>query len=576
MPMQEVDFYVHNEPAFKATVVKQVNIGEIFYIDKTTIQPLTLHCSIDYFSEEYQVNIMKRCFNKVKDMQIWEILSGERVAKLPQQIDIKFDNPKLNEEQKKAIEGALGAPEMFLIWGPPGTGKTEVIKEIAKQETLRGNKTLITSQANLAVDNALARLHETDSAYSFRIAKDGYELEGTDKAKVPFQNTSPRFYLDFLENQVKAAEENTFNKYFLRDIEKAKKSIDKKNKSDAEIREFGQFAELYRKKINVVGATLMECGKNYQKTNKLLNTVGIEKFDTVIIDEVSKATPPELFIPIPLGKKLILVGDHKQLPPVFKMLSGDDKPLEQWAEDVGIDKFELDVENTIFERLWNRHINEASAARSLLTQQYRMHPDIQKLIEPFYEDSEGTLKCGLLPEDIDKLKIEHSFFSTPTIWIGTQNSSKEKQQGTSFYNDDEIEKTGVLLKKLANLNDKNLSVGVITFYGAQLRELRNQYRQQYESKFGEGKLIFGTVDRFQGRECDVIICSLVRNNKHRNIGFASKVNRINVAFSRARKVLIILGCKEQFAYELKNKQAQKKYKYIYDNCHKPKPKELTE
>ena len=593
---KEVNFYLHGEACFQADVVieerqeeqqaepsendspkEQVNI---YHINESTVAPLNLCCSVDYFSEKYQVDVMERCFDKVKKMEIWQVLSGERVSKLPGDVDINFDNPKLNEEQKNAIRGAIAAEELFLIWGPPGTGKTEVIKEIAKYESMNGNKTLIASQSNLAVDNALARLYGEDDCYPFRIAKEGYKLEGEDERKVPFLESVPRFSLDLLKNRVcRKDNEDELVKHFLEDMDKAGKRLVKKEKSDMELREFKQLAELYKNNINVVGSTLMESGRK----NKLLDRVGFERFDTVIIDEVSKATPPELFIPIPLGKKLILVGDHKQLPPMFKMLSGDDKPLEQWAEEVGMDQGELDIENTIFERLWDRHAEDAAKCRSMLTKQYRMHGKIQKLIEPFYTDEEeGSLSLGLSEGEMEKLKIEDSFFGNAAMWIGTRSCDSEKglekKDGTSFYNEDEIRKVGQLLDKLLKLNNAGMSIGVITFYGAQLKRLKQKYQNQYKDKFGEGKLIFGTVDRFQGRECDVIICSLVRNNKTRHIGFASKVNRINVGFSRARKCLIILGSKEQFAYESdkieKQVNAQTKYKHIYDHCHRVKPKDL--
>ena len=557
-------------------------------IDLESITLQSLRLSIDFFSEEYQVNTMKRCFDKVKLLPIWEVLSGERPSMLPQDdLDLIFDNTKLNEDQKKAIRGAVGATELFLIWGPPGTGKTEVIKEIAKQEVLMGRKVLITSQTNTAVDNALARLFDDANSYPFRIAKENYELDGEDAEKVPFRDSSPRFYLDFLQRNIESAtdggEHQSIRRRFLEAIDRAKKAISKDRKSEAEFREFKQLADLYKKKINVVGSTLMEAGKSSPQNkdmNKLLETTGLDEFNTVIIDEVSKATPPELFIPIPLGKKLILVGDHKQLPPMFKMLSGDDNTLEDWADAVGIDASELDPDDTIFERLWNRHDGDSSKCRAMLTQQYRMHSKIEGLIQQFYTDGDAKLFSDPPNEEVMDMTIDHPLFrDRPFLWVGTSSNGKEQRDGTSYYNHEEIEKVGKILGKLAEVKDNTLSIGVITFYGAQLRRLKQNYDHFYSKKFGKGKLIFGTVDRFQGRECDVIICSLVRNNVNRSIGFASKTNRINVALSRARKYLIILGSSEQFAYETKTKNekgepAVKIYKNIYDQKCPFKPKEL--
>ena len=592
-------FYLERSPYFHADILflksdrneatdngHNKRAGAECCIDQSSIQPLRLECSIDYTSEKYQLDVMKRCFQEVQKKPIWKILSGDRVTKLPQKASIPVGDSRLDEDQLKAVEGALGAQELFLIWGPPGTGKTEVIKEIAIQECRAGNKTLIASQSNLAVDNALARLCDEDTAYPFRIAKKDYELDGEDRQKVPFQESIPQFYLESLKNRVSALvseEYKDIQESYVKAIEARLKDRprkkDKEEISDVEEREITQFAELYKKKINVVGATLMVCGREKNRANSIFRCTGIDEFDTVIVDEVSKATPPELYIPIPLAeKRLILVGDFKQLPPIFNMPSGDQLSLEEAANEAGVDLKKLDYEDTIFERLWVRHAGDASSARAMLTKQYRMHPEIQGIIEPFYTDTESgdKLKCGLNNDKIESLNIDHDFFSNRhAMWIGTQGLSGEKKDGTSFYNEDEIVKVGKLLDKLAKIDDKDLSVGVITFYGAQLRRLRNEYdTNTYKRRFGEGKLIFGTVDRFQGRECDVIICSLVRNNKHGNIGFAKKPNRINVAFSRARRSLIILGSRETFAYKARDEGARKIYKDIYNKCEKPKPKEL--
>lgn len=559
---------------------------EIFDIEKDSIQLLKLLLSAEFGSDLYQIKVMQDSLEKIKTKDIWQVLSGERVAKLPDKVDTELNNPILNEQQKNAIKGALGASELFLIWGPPGTGKTEVIKEISEQEVLKGNKVLICSQSNLAVDNALARLDNLSDVYPIRIAKDKYKMEGEDNNKVPFKESAGKFFIKELQGKLKntitdnaSSQYVNLQKQFLSKLDKALKTNDKENKDDFELREFQQHTDFYHKNINIVGTTLMEAGKTQGKDIKLCKTTGIKEFDVVIIDEVSKATPPELFIPVSLGKRLILVGDHRQLPPMFKMLSGDDKTQEEWAKEANIEESELDIDSTIFERLWDKHAKDANSVRAMLTKQYRMHPKIQRLIEPFYTDSEGSLSFGFGLENaeaIDNLTLSNvDFCNNSTIWIRSTEKIYDEEVGTSYINRDEIEKVGKLLNMLSKRNDKKMSVGVITFYGAQLKEMRQEYEQKYKNKFSNGKLIFGTVDRFQGRECDVIICSLVRNNKYRKIGFASKINRINVAFSRAKKCLIILGSKKQFCHEAKNKKALKTYKEIYDKCYRTQPKDIN-
>uniref|UniRef100_A0A2B4S1S9 Uncharacterized AAA domain-containing protein ycf46 n=1 Tax=Stylophora pistillata TaxID=50429 RepID=A0A2B4S1S9_STYPI len=422
----------------------------------------TLKQEINFISEQYQLRVMNDSFRQLKKMPLWKALSGDRVAKSPKEQEIELENNRLNEEQKKAVVGALNAPELFLIWGPPGTGKTEVIKEIAKQEGKRGNKTLICSQANLAVDNALARLYGEKNIFPYRIARKEYDLEGEDIVKIPFRDSVPRFSVELLEEQLEKSVKNNeededvkkLRSQFLNRLQKVKNRMKKfgskkNNPSDTEMRESKQFIESYRNKINVVGTTLMEAGKKVEGGKiKIYQETEIKKFDTVIIDEVSKATPPELFIPICLGKKVILVGDFKQLPPMFKILSGDEKTQEEWAKEANIDETELDTDNTIFERLWDRHIGDSAGVKAMLSKQYRMHPHIESIIQPFYTDSEGSLSCGLNEQEIKNLEFKENDFLKPTVWIGTRSGDvgKEKREGTSFINRDEIEKvvfTGV-------------------------------------------------------------------------------------------------------------------------------------
>lgn len=556
--------------------------------EQTCPMPARMRLFADFFGGLYQVGVMKRGLQKIKKQPVWQVLSGERVAKSPKPTDaLGSERGRLNEEQKAAVNGALNAPELFLIWGPPGTGKTEVIMEIAKQEALRGHKTLICSQANLAVDNALARLYKEAHVYPFRIAKKDYKLEGEDRKKVPFADSAGRFFLAELQKKLENAPSTEdasilgLRQRFLVQVERAQKMYEKKKKTSFNREELRQHATLYRRNINVVGTTLMEAGRESWGVIGISQKTGIAEFDTVIIDEVSKATPPELFIPVSLGKRLVLVGDYKQLPPMFEMTSGDHRAQEEWADEVGIDSDELDPDNTIFERLWKRHEGDAISppARAMLTKQYRMHPDIEALIKQFYTDSEGTLEFGFGYDNNDaiaSLTLQNVDFCKhrPAMWIGTKSGAFEHSVGTSFVNVDEVEKVGKLLDILAASRDNDMSIGVITFYGAQLKALRNEHESHYAAKFGAGKLTFGTVDRFQGRECDVIICSLVRNNESGHIGFASKINRINVAFSRAKKALIILGSRDQFVYESPSKVARGAYNEVYKKCDKPKPKEL--
>ena len=549
-----------------------------------TVEPTSLYLHYDLIGDRFQIQTMRNGLQEIKGRRIWKALTGERVAKLPREKgeDINLFNKKLNKRQKEAVRKALRTEELLLIWGPPGTGKTEVIAEIARQEAQRGHKTLIASQANLAVDNAIARLYDSPSVWPLRIAKKSWQPEEDDKKKVPMRETVDSFFLDRLTKQLGDSQKaegvdaniSALRKSFLQALRKPRKPEEDNPHWKRSVEQMGK---IYLSRLNVVGATLMECGKRtghaeYQgrkpgrKPYKLSVITKIKEFDTVIIDEVSKAMPPELFLPIPLGKRVILVGDHRQLPPVIKDPSGEDRSLKYWAKAAEVDVKDLE-KPTLFERLWEKHSREDTQdIRAMLTTQYRMHPDIQKLIDPFYKDSEGELECGLTEEQQADLSVADKgpFAGRHIAWVGKSEQGQEEREGTSFFNRAEVATVGRLLDMLPARKD--LTVGVITFYGAQLRALRHAYESRFRQRFGG--LIFGTVDRFQGRECDVIICSLVRNNEKGRIGFATKINRINVAFSRARMLLCIVGSEDTFCYGEGDQDAKKAYKHAYYACEK--------
>lgn len=567
------------KPAFSC--LAECDASGEWIVASDSIEPKKMMLFADFFSEMSQLKIVERGLKEIISRDIWQVLSRERVSKLPcPKDDIDWADSRLNPDQRDAVKKAVEAQELCLIWGPPGTGKTEVIMEIAKQECLHGHKTLIASQANLAVDNALARLHGSDKVWPFRIAKGGYELEHEDQIKVPMGNTAGLFFAKRLCDSIKKRMQEDGGDDVASNLrQKLVNQLEKEVVSDKArlSRTIPQMAGLYRRRINVVGATLMGTGKTQgkgkERKNQILSTTGIPKFDTVIVDEVSKALPTELFLPILLGGKVVLVGDHKQLPPMLKVDSGDSLSLEKWSHDAGVEIGKEDLEKTLFEMLWEKHTGDAAKVRQMLTTQYRMHPDIERIIQPFYEDSEGTLECGLTTDQQSKMRISHSgtWARGHAFWVDTDIDSNviEVQDGTSRYNLQEIEIIGKILEKLPSkdLDGNDLSVGVISFYGAQLQRLRERHQSKYSEKFPDGRLIFGTVDRFQGRENDIVICSLVRKNNNRNIGFATKPNRINVAFSRARRLLCIVGSRGMFCYEESKEEATAIYRGVYGKCH---------
>ena len=298
-----------------------------------------------------------------------------------------------------------------------------------------------------------------------------------------------------------------------------------------------ELRQVYIENANVIGITCSQvAGYGFKE---------FTNFDVVIIDEVSKCTPPEILIPALKGKKLVLIGDYRQLPPMLH-----EKSLEEIATEMGIEPEDISF---LEESLFKKQFEAASESiKRRLTVQYRMHPYIMGAINQFYDHS---LRCGIMePEKVrshnvagDIIRAEHHL-----IWVKMPQEQKfqEQLEGTSRYNLKEVEAIDILCEQMEDVWSLKVAEGqpkkeivIITFYGAQLRRIEEMLGDR---KFPSLSIRTGTVDRFQGMERPIIIVSMVRNNPDGDIGFAKKPERVNVAFSRAQELLIIVGCHSLF------------------------------
>lgn len=331
------------------------------------------------------------------------------------------------------------------------------------------------------------------------------------------------------------------------------------------------YQQIYINACNVVG---ISCTDNMRN----LTDNGYDDFDVVIIDEVSKATPPELLIPLMKARKAILVGDHRQLPPMFKEHEGSYKELLQNEESIpqeirslltqeNFRRFKNMVTSSLFKEYFE---NANDRIKHSLLVQYRMHSDIMEIINRFYD---GRLKAGLNEQEEATIKNHgltikgedgSSFIisNRHAYWIDSSTLPSGKPIYETFINkstsaNNILEKYIIieLLKKIAieyskqgYKNGNKKTVGVISFYQMQVNELRDAFRKEKNKfDFSSIEVDINTVDRFQGKEKNIIITSLVRNNK---VARASKhvvaFERINVAFSRAQELLIIVGAKHMY------------------------------
>jgi len=254
------------------------------------------------------------------------------------------------------------------------------------------------------------------------------------------------------------------------------------------------------------------------------------EFDLCIIDEGSKATPTELLVPLSRSRSWILVGDPKQLPPFQEDALDDQSILARY--DLTPD----DVRESLFERLFNR---VPLQCKTSLTIQHRMVTPIGNLIsECFYE---GQLQSARTEINLNLTKV----FATPVVWLSTSHLSnpKERKRDLSCDNPSEVR----AIRKLLEVINSELTrrgakarVAVLSGYLAQVGALLREVEPKRDL-WSALQVEINTVDAFQGREADIAIYSVTRSNDQRKIGFLRDLRRLNVALSRGRDYLVIVG-----------------------------------
>ena len=508
---------------------------------------------------------------------------------------IHMFNEKLDFPQKTAIKKALDADSIAIIQGPPGTGKTNVIIEIIlqilkankKNTDVEPKKVLLVSQSHPAVDKMLEDLiRESDERPDLlRIGRDEKlneeireEYSINDVKEKWYQNVR-RICNDYTKNALEeiGIPKEEFDKYFLKlenskvenmdfsvedklfvenFIKKTKGVKSERTRKILEIQR--EWTEQLKKcdevELYIIKSTVIIAGTcTGFVSNRIIRDV---EFDYVIVDEAAKATFPELAVSLNKAHKIILVGDHQQLPPVLD------------TEIIRNNKEKLDEEGLaqgIFERMYNMFPEDN---KHRLTIQYRMHPTIGTLISHvFYNDE---IQNGVEAQDRE-LCIE-GYEEIAIEWISTSKYSTKERYEKEFDNNGKKSyqnylERNIIERKLLELDSKlvkRTKVAVITGYGSQKYILQTMVKRH---SFKRIEVDVDTVDAFQGSQKDIILYSTVRSSGNKyGIGFLKSEARINVAFSRARCLLIIVGdMKFLDNYKIRGNKFPEIIKYITES-----------
>jgi predicted DNA helicase len=420
--------------------------------------------------------------------------------------------PHLNASQRQAIDWALTADNLAILHGPPGTGKTTTVAELIRQAVRQGERVLACAPSNTGVDNLLERL----------VAMDVLAVRVGHPARV--QARLQEHSLDALvENDPSMVAVHRL----LRQSEQAARLAQRhtrkrpepgvKHGHRLESRQLREEAKRLERQI--LDSWLDRAQVICATTNFDPEVLGPRQFDLGVIDEACQSTEPGYWPVVLRCDRLVLAGDHCQLPPT--VLS-----TEAVQNGYGV---------SMMERLAG-HYGETTTR--LLTTQYRMHRNIMQFSSSqFYQDQLIADASVAEHQLVDLSEVRASRWSeTPATFLDTAGAGWDEEpdpDGESRLNRKEAQVVIQVVEEMVQSGLAPIDIAVIAPYSAQVRHLRSL------SLFAD--LEIDTVDGFQGREKEAVVITLVRSNTTGEIGFLSDTRRMNVALTRARRKLIVLG-----------------------------------
>lgn len=447
-----------------------------------------------------------------------DIIYGDKASTLHEVPAYTIDS--LNESQNAALHNCIVQEDVAIIHGPPGTGKTTTVIGLVEQLLKEHNQVLVTAPSNNAVDLLVEKLDEK-GVNVLRIGNPARINQHIQEMSLSWKVTQ---HADFslIKKMKKQSHEfrNMAGKYKRNfghsEREQRKVLFDEAWKLQKDAQQIEEYiTNDLIENAQVIACTLVGAG---------MHLIRDRRYPVCIIDEASQALEPASWIPISKSRKVIMAGDHKQLPPTVKSYEAEKQGLAISLFEKCIEKLNVDI---------------------MLTEQYRMNEAIMQFSsEQFYkgnlEANEHVATHSLDLQDAPVIE----FVDTAGCGFDEEHEKTRSKHVGSLFNFHEAD---ILWKHFYELMQalqeaekpiENYSIGLISPYKGQVEHLKKQLT---DFPFPQQNISINTVDGFQGQERDIVYISLVRSNDRNDIGFLKDYRRMNVALTRARKKLVIVG-----------------------------------